>query len=274
MSRKSYYRPLGSLNRPGFTLAEASISVLLVGLLMASALTSLGASKRREGDTISRLKGEQLAGALMNEILMLTFQEPDTSVDPVFGPEPGESTGNRLLFDDVDDYANWTSSPPSDRSGIEIPGFSGWTSSVNVIWADPLTLGSTASINTDLKKITVTATKGGKIWASRVGYRSIGWVDTIPTPYDTTGNRAPIATATSPKLTEGVGKAVVFDASTSSDPDGDYLSYVWNYGDGTTGSGVTVSKTYTAQGNYTCTLTVYDGRGGVSTSSLVAVITP
>ena len=59
-----------------------------------------------------------------------------------------------------------------------------------------------------------------------------------------------------------------FPESTSSDQDGDYLSYVWSYGDGTTGTGATVTKVYSAPGNYTCTLTVYDGRGGAATSAL------
>ena len=268
-----YRRALAPI-RPGFALVESVVSVLLVGLLLVAALKSVGASKRREADTVSRLLGQQLAGALMNEILLQAYREPETGGAPVFGSEPGESTGHRTLFDDVDDYVGWTSSPPKDRSGADIPGLTGWTHSVSVIWADPTTLGSTASINTGLKKITVTVTKNGKTLGSLVGYRSIGWADTIPSPSDPTGNHAPVAVATSPGLTRSVGQTVTFDATTSSDQDGDYLSYVWNYGDGTTGAGTIVNKAYNAPGNYSCTLTVYDGRGGIGTSSLVAVISP
>ncbi|CAN5793458.1 S8 family peptidase [soil metagenome] len=43
-------------------------------------------------------------------------------------------------------------------------------------------------------------------------------------------------------------------------------SYAWNFGDGTTGTGVTASHTFTARTNYTVTLTA-TGAGGSSTSS-------
>lgn len=270
--RRRDRRPLGRKCRRGFTLAEAVMSVVLVGLLMVAALRSVGATKVREVQTVDQLRGQQLSSDLLSEILMQAYQE---SVDvAIFGPEANEISGNRSLFDDVDDYLGWTSTPPSGKSGMALPGFSGWTQSVNVVWADPVTLGATASSTTGLKKITVTVSKGGKTIDSRVGYRSIAWVDTIPSPTDATSNHPPVAVATSPDLTQRVGQAVTFSATTSSDQDGDYLSYVWDFGDGTKGTGTAPTHIYYAAQSFTCKLTVYDGNGGVSTSALVAVISP
>ncbi len=264
-------------NRSGFTLIECAISVLLVGLLMVAALRSLGASKRRELATAERLLGQQLAGALLNEILLQAYVEPDTTQTAVFGLEPGDTTGNRSLFDDVDDYLGWTETPPTDRNGTVIPGFTGWTQTVAVNWADPTTLQTTSSSNTGLKKITVTVSKSGKTLGTLVGYRSIAWVDTIPSPSDATGNHPPVAVAlvtSAGGLNKQVGQTMTFSGTTSSDQDGDYLSYVWAFGDGAKATGNTVNHVYSTAGNYTCTLTVYDGHGGVSTSVLAPVITP
>ncbi|MGB0652342.1 MAG: PKD domain-containing protein [Thermoplasmatota archaeon] len=79
-------------------------------------------------------------------------------------------------------------------------------------------------------------------------------------------NRAPTASFTH----SCTGRACSFDASGSSDPDGDSLTYSWDFGDGASGSGVSPSHTYASGGSYTVTLTVDDGNGGSDTASQTA----
>jgi len=55
-----------------------------------------------------------------------------------------------------------------------------------------------------------------------------------------------------------VGVAVQFNASKSYDLDTDQLSFIWTFGDGSSGEGVNPSHTYTEAGNFTVTLTVID----------------
>ena len=58
------------------------------------------------------------------------------------------------------------------------------------------------------------------------------------------------------------------------DGDADPLTYSWDLGDGTTGSGATppASHTYADNGSYAIMLAVADGRGGVDTARTVATI--
>jgi PKD repeat protein len=54
---------------------------------------------------------------------------------------------------------------------------------------------------------------------------------------------------------------VEFDASASTSPNGDIVSYEWDFGDDETDTGVTVSHTYTEKGVYPVTLIVTDTTG-------------
>ncbi len=71
-------------------------------------------------------------------------------------------------------------------------------------------------------------------------------------------NSAPIASFVFGPSSITIGTSVQFNASSSHDTDGDQLSYLWTFGDGTIGSGVSPRHTYTQSGNYTVTLTVTD----------------
>jgi len=66
---------------------------------------------------------------------------------------------------------------------------------------------------------------------------------------------------------------VIFDGSRSKDPDGDELSYTWDFGDGEQGTGKFGEHEYKKGGTYKVVLTVDDGRGtkcSASTSQVMA----
>lgn len=82
--------------------------------------------------------------------------------------------------------------------------------------------------------------------------------------YSPSGNQAPEAEATSDVYYSATNSLTVnFDASGSSDPNGDGLTYTWDFGDTNSGSGATPTHNYSVVGSsptkYTATVTVSDG---------------
>ena len=58
--------------------------------------------------------------------------------------------------------------------------------------------------------------------------------------------------------------------SPSNDPDGNPLSFHWDFGDGSTGGGETTSHTFASGGTMTVVLTVLDS-GGLSATSVIQI---
>jgi PKD repeat protein len=82
-------------------------------------------------------------------------------------------------------------------------------------------------------------------------------------------NQAPTASAGGPYAAEAT---VTFNGSGSSDVDADLpLTYAWSFGDGTSGTGVSPTKTYGADGVYTATLVVTDAKGLASAPATATV---
>jgi PKD repeat protein len=87
-------------------------------------------------------------------------------------------------------------------------------------------------------------------------------------------NRAPrVAISPFPVAHGCAREPVTFDASSSSDPDNDALTYRWDFGDDAQAEGSVAQHAYTAHGEFPVTLTVDDGSGmscGAVTSSITA----
>jgi large repetitive protein len=71
-------------------------------------------------------------------------------------------------------------------------------------------------------------------------------------------NTPPIADA-GENLICCVDQVNVFDANRSTDPDGDRLTFTWDFGDGTTAESPRAQHAYRRNGNYQVYLTVSDG---------------
>ncbi|MCE4611491.1 MAG: ABC transporter substrate-binding protein [Desulfurococcales archaeon] len=79
-------------------------------------------------------------------------------------------------------------------------------------------------------------------------------------------NNPPYAIAKASALFVNVGEPIEFDASLSRDSDGTIVEYIWDFGDGTTATGVKVTHAYELPGSYIVVLTVKDDKGAVDTN--------
>ncbi|MDK1286322.1 M43 family zinc metalloprotease [Pseudoalteromonas umbrosa] len=73
-------------------------------------------------------------------------------------------------------------------------------------------------------------------------------------------NLAPVAVANGPYSGEA-GQPIQFSSNNSADPDGNIVSYLWQFGDGQSSSSANPTHNYTEAGDYTATLTVTDNDG-------------
>lgn len=84
----------------------------------------------------------------------------------------------------------------------------------------------------------------------------------------TSGNRQPIVNI-SANPTSGVAPLTVsFSSAGTSDPDGNPITYLWNFGDNSTSTLANPIKSYPINGVYTASLRVRDDQGGETTKSI------
>ena len=142
--------------RAGYTLVEVSMSTLMIGIVLVTAMNTAGYATRGQIDNKERAQAKLIANAMLAEILELPYKEPSDT--PVFGPESGEV---RATYDDVDDYKLFSDSPPVDKQGAAMAGGVGLTRSVVVNYVQPNNLTATSKTDQGIKRIVISVVRGG-----------------------------------------------------------------------------------------------------------------
>lgn len=88
--------------------------------------------------------------------------------------------------------------------------------------------------------------------------------------YTDSSNRSPVANFTVDDTSAMIGEVLSFDGSASSDPDGDGLTYMWDFGDGSASALESPQYAYTRNGAFAVTLTVED-TGGLTSQTYIVV---
>ena len=98
------------------------------------------------------------------------------------------------------------------------------------------------------------------------GLRRLRWIGP--------GNNPPVPVVTANPTSGEVPLTVMFNGTSSFDPDGNNLTYSWDFGDGNTSTEVSPVHVYSGAGQYTATLTVFDGDETRADSILIVAGNP
>lgn len=124
---------------------------------------------------------------------------------------------------------------------------------------------SCTNLSVGVHVITLRIRVAGRDWSSPVSQ-----LVTIQQQSD--GQAVPPVADTGGPYQGHAGQPVLVDGSRSSSSSGAALSYLWNFGDGTTGAEKSMEHTYASPGAYNLTLTVSDAHGSATSTSVVTIV--
>ena len=160
--------------RPRLTLIEAAVSTVIVAVRSsrAQAVGSAAEARRRSADLRT---ADDLIEWTLAEIASVYFEQPLSTGNAPWGPDPGEKSQPRD-YNDIDDYHGLTMSPPIDRGGQIVSAFAGWKCDIVVLPVRAATDGwvdANAAAPLRLVEVTVRSSRGveklGRLLLSRQG---------------------------------------------------------------------------------------------------------
>jgi prepilin-type N-terminal cleavage/methylation domain-containing protein len=280
----------------GFTLVEvmAAISVLAIGIFAAAqaltfGLSTTGLSRQRLSARAGLDQQMEEARALNYDNLVLSDPDPGlTHSTDASDPDYWVNTSTQTYDPDA-------TGPLDPETLVRVAGASpalqhfqnpfvvgSTTYSVYryVTWVDSPTDGAGSSDASDgnsdgvsdanghdMKRVTVVVTWTDEFGRTPVNQSQSSLFSDGKIVYKApTLNNPP--TVSCPTATVS-GLTVDFTA-VASDSDGTIASVSWNFGDGDTGTGSTISHTYSSAGTYSITNTVVDNGGGSATNASLA----
>jgi Tfp pilus assembly protein PilV len=138
----------------GLSYIEVVISITILSILVVAAMQLFANLGRYKSALLNQDDGGYLAMEMIREIMQKSYRDPNNANE--FGIGTAEVTTGRLLMDDIDDYHNWTQSPPQNRTGDPLTQYDHLTRTVQVrhVQADDFSI--TALADEGFKEVTIT----------------------------------------------------------------------------------------------------------------------
>ncbi|HEC19501.1 MAG TPA: type II secretion system protein [Gammaproteobacteria bacterium] len=168
------------LSQGGFTLVETIIVIVLLGAMLAGMTALFTNNVGKSYRPYLRQRALAVANAFMDEILNKRWNEATPlgggCVNTGSGACPtgpaavaiGADGESRATFDDIDDYHGLNQTPPQDSSGVNMPGYGGYSVAVSVTQPGAAWNGVPAA---DVRLITVSVTSSSNETITVSAYR-------------------------------------------------------------------------------------------------------
>lgn len=142
----------------GFTLIEALIAAILVGVGIAALVAANGTLTMANGAGTDQSTAEFLAEQIRELTAMLSVVEPGVS-SPTWGPEETSLTA----YDDLDDFDGRTFSPPIGANRGVLNEFAAFSQQVTVQNVNPSNFNLVAAdLSTPFVRVTVVVSMNGR----------------------------------------------------------------------------------------------------------------
>lgn len=143
----------------GFSLVEALLASMILAFSAVAVSHALLSGHQLTEAALHHSHAMDLAGAMVEEVLRLPYDDPDGSSN--MGPESGES--NRTLYDNVDDYHGFSQSAGAvaDFAGdLYEPAYQDFNREVTVTTSSQNVVGFGGAIDGVTIQVTITDTAG------------------------------------------------------------------------------------------------------------------
>jgi prepilin-type N-terminal cleavage/methylation domain-containing protein len=160
--------------RRGFTLIEATISLVIVSVVGVAGLSAVSIARKSRASINDMILARSYADAMMMEILNKRYRDEGAPNSPL-GPDAGDDLLNPFGrdVDDVDDYNDHTITPISDADGAwQSDG--NWGAGISVSWADLTNPNVDSAVETGMKRVSVAIFKGNRVVLRTTALRTLG----------------------------------------------------------------------------------------------------
>lgn len=116
--------------RGGFTLIEASLTTVIIGVAFVAMLQLFATGTAAQATGAELTSGLSIAKSIREMTMTMTYTSSTTPA--TWGLDAGENVATPGDWDDLNDLDNRVFDPPIDARGHGIPDMSGWKQTVNV----------------------------------------------------------------------------------------------------------------------------------------------